>query len=73
MIQVIPQTRDEKIAMYMKLTRRELAEMLVASNEAVHALSQNHPWQITIPAEPATPPYPTIRWAPNSYGGETYQ
>ncbi len=66
MMQVIPQTRDEKIAMYMKLTKRELAEMLVASNEAVGALSQNHPWQITIPAPTPTPPYPYVgtTWSP---------
>ena len=35
MMQVVQQTRDEKIAMYMKLTKRELAEMLIASNEAL--------------------------------------
>ena len=68
MIRVIPQTRDEKIAMYMKLSRRELANMLVASNEVVHALSQNHPWQITIPAQPATPPLPFVPDASLTYG-----
>ena len=35
MMYVIPQTRDEKIAMYMKLTKREIAEMLVNSSEAL--------------------------------------
>ena len=35
MMYVIPQTRDEKIAMYMKLTKREIAEMLVNSNDAL--------------------------------------
>ena len=32
---VIEQTRDEQIAMYLKLTERELAEMLVNANEAL--------------------------------------
>ncbi len=45
MIQVIPQTRDEKIAMYLKLTKRELAEMLTAANEALAAVPQQQMWQ----------------------------
>ena len=32
MYQIVSQTRDEKLAMYMKLTKRELAEMLVNCN-----------------------------------------
>lgn len=28
MVQVVPQTREEKIAMYMKCSKKELAEML---------------------------------------------
>ncbi len=38
MTQVVKQTRDEKIAMYMKLTKWELAERLVNSNEALDKL-----------------------------------
>ena len=34
---IIPQTRDEKLAMYRKLTKRELAEMLINCNEALAA------------------------------------
>ena len=60
MIRVIPQTRDEKIAMYMKLTRRELAEMLVSANEAVNVLSRQQQWQITIPSQTYTPPAPIL-------------
>lgn len=33
MMQVIPQTRDEKVAMYMKLTKRELVEMLLNNQD----------------------------------------
>ena len=33
MLQIIEQTREEKIAMYMKLTKRELAEMLINCND----------------------------------------
>ena len=40
MFRIIAQSRDEKIAMYMKLTKRGLAEMLVNANEAL-ALHQN--------------------------------
>ena len=38
MTQVIKQTCDEKIAKYMKLTKRELVERLVNSNEALDKL-----------------------------------
>ena len=43
MMQVIEQTRDENIAMYMKLTKREIAEMLVNANEAVSLLQKSAP------------------------------
>lgn len=33
MMQVIPQTREEKIAMYMKVTKRELVEMLLNNQD----------------------------------------
>lgn len=32
MVQIIPQTKEEKIAMYMKCTKKQLAEMLWACN-----------------------------------------
>ncbi len=35
MFQVIEQTRDEKIAMYMKLTKREIVGMLLNNRAAV--------------------------------------
>ena len=35
MMSVIEQTRDEQIAMYLKLTKRELTERLVNANEAL--------------------------------------
>ncbi len=41
MVRVIKQTRDEKIAMYMKLTKRELVERLVNSNEALDKLRKH--------------------------------
>ena len=37
---VVEQTRDEKIAMYMKSTKTELAEMLVGCNDAVDILQK---------------------------------
>ncbi len=38
MTQVVEQTRDEKIAKYMKLTKRELVERLINTNEALDKL-----------------------------------
>ncbi len=38
MVRVIKQTRDEKIVAYMKLTKRELVERLINSNEALDKL-----------------------------------
>ncbi len=38
MTQVVEQTRDEKIAKYRKLTKRELVERLVNSDEALDKL-----------------------------------
>ncbi len=38
MTKVIEQNRDVKIAKYMKLTKRELVERLVNSNEALDKL-----------------------------------
>ena len=82
MIHVIPQTRDEKIVMYLKLTKRELAEMLVSANEAIDALSRQQQEQITIPSQTYTPPTPMVTtiWSPlnnllaqNHAGGGTYQ
>ena len=35
MLQVIKQTREERMTMYLKLTKRELAEMLINANEAL--------------------------------------
>ncbi len=37
MMQEIEQTRAEKIAVYLRLTKRELAEMLVNANEVLRA------------------------------------
>ncbi len=35
MLYTIQQTRDEKIVMYMKLTKREIIEMLLNNQEAL--------------------------------------
>jgi len=41
MMQIVQQTRDEKISMYMRTQKRKLAEMLVNCNEIIEAL-QSH-------------------------------
>ena len=39
MMHIIEQTHDEKVAMYMKMRKSELAEMLVNANDAIHILA----------------------------------
>lgn len=34
-MQIIKQTHEEKVAMYMKLPKEKIIEMLIASNEAI--------------------------------------
>ena len=46
MMRIIEQTRDEKIAMYMKLTKRELAEMVINVNAALELMQREQ----TIPS-----------------------
>ena len=59
MFRVIEQTHDEKIEMYMKLTKRELATMLANANDAIDLL-QKQDW--------VSPP-PVIPWVgPNTVG-----
>lgn len=67
MIQVIEQTREEKVAMYMKLTKRELISMLMTNQEIVEArarLQQQIPNQVHLMPQ-ATPNHP--QWG-NSWG-----
>ena len=65
MMHIISQTRDERLAVYMKLTKRELAEMLVNCNE-VMATDMN---QVTFARHPqvsttwaAVRAYPALAW-----------
>ena len=48
MMQVIPQTHDEKVKMYMKCSKRELTEMLINSNDALG-------WALSRPKELSKP------------------
>ena len=70
MMQLVEQTRDEKMAMYMKLTKRELAEMLVNANDALQslALSQLCPIHVVTPS----PPFETRPWPSLPAGTITY-
>ncbi|MCH7570374.1 MAG: hypothetical protein IH919_07395 [Deltaproteobacteria bacterium] len=55
MMHLIEQTHDEKIAMYLKLTKRELAEMLVTANVALRSLPDPTPeWKGTVINSPFT-------------------
>jgi len=35
MIQIVKQTHEEKLAMYMKCSKKKLAEMLIACNDII--------------------------------------
>lgn len=52
-LQVVQQTREEKIKMYMKLTKKQLAEMLVNCNDMLDRLS-GWPPQQQKPQEPCS-------------------
>ena len=59
MLKVVQQTHSEKIAMYMKLTKRELAEMLIAANNTMTIIMpcQYYSHEIVyIPVQPQTSP-----------------
>lgn len=58
MMHILPQTRDEKLAMYMKLTKREMAEMLVNANEVIdRAYGQPVPGNVPNRAEILRDPF----------------
>ena len=61
MFQVVEQTRDEKIAMYMKITKRELAEMLVNCNDVLAARAPQVSIRDNIP-----PTVTVTNWDPNN-------
>lgn len=64
---IVSQTREEKIAMYEKLSKKELIELLLENQRLVDLLSQRqfpvivnpqpvNPWWGTIPPHPLYPP-----------------
>ena len=40
-MQIVEQTKEEKLAMYMKLTKKELANMLIACNDLLDNIPPN--------------------------------
>ncbi len=61
MLRIVEQSHDEKIAMYMKLTKRELVEMLINSNKA---LSYHHTVEAAFPMRRVeTIPQPGTIWS----------
>lgn len=56
MMQVIEQTQEEKMAMYMKLSKKELSAMLIQAN--------NHLAILTVP-NPIPWVAPIAEWPPN--------
>ena len=49
MITVAPMTHDEKIALYMKMKKLELAEMLANANEALAARGPQMSYTFEVP------------------------
>lgn len=45
MHQIIQQTDEEKLAMYLKLSKEELAKMLIQSNKQLDNLISNQPFK----------------------------
>jgi len=70
MVQIIEQTDEQKMAMYMKLEKEELASMLIQSNktlEFIRNMPQPVPYYVQQPFQPfgqfpITPMYPTITY-----------
>lgn len=56
MMQIIEQTYEEKMAMYMKLSKKELAQMLIEANKHLDARAP----QIIV--NPAVQPYVQPPW-----------
>jgi hypothetical protein len=57
MLQIIEQTDEEKLAMYMKLDKEEIAKMLIQSNKHLDALIAKQPYitpQTPFPSWPVT-------------------
>jgi hypothetical protein len=40
MLQIVDQTKEEKMAMYMKLPKKQIAEMLINCNNIITTLTQ---------------------------------
>ena len=40
MLQIVEQTKEEKMAMYMKLPKKQIAEMLINCNDIIASLMQ---------------------------------
>lgn len=57
MHQIIQQTREEKIAMYMKLSKEELVQLLINNQGIVESLLKYPQQQNIIPATNETVPF----------------
>ena len=63
MYQIIQQTDEEKLAMYMKLSKEELAKMLIENNKVIERLTSKPVYaQWTMPANPNDPYQPFPSW-----------
>ena len=66
MFRLVEQTHDEKIVMYLNLTKRELAEMLVNCNEALGVLQRGQSIPPPDIRTTTAPPYGGTSWGPAS-------
>ena len=60
MLQIVEQTKEEKMAMYMKLPKKQIAEMLINCNDIITALTQSK--NCVIPAVMESLPHTQYRW-----------
>jgi hypothetical protein len=63
---VVEMTDEEKLEMYMKLSKKEIAKMLIESNKNLDVMIK-HQQQFFIPSYPILPAYPSYPLEPFYY------
>jgi len=60
MVHVVEQTQEEKMAMYMKLSKKELSSMLIQANRAIELMNPipvYYPYKDSTAKNPYDPPF----------------
>jgi hypothetical protein len=64
MVQVIQMAHDEKVAMYKKLSKQALIEMLIESNRILDMVLEQRNTPYILPTQPLPNPYLTDPYSP---------